>query len=98
MLLDIRFEWLTKIDIYQAIEMLAASWQEVKADAVANCFVKAQLSVVTESGVDEEEPQEPSNPSDISKAWDTLRANAGEPDEVILDDFLYADRDAVSTE
>lgn len=97
-ILDIRFERQTKIDIYQAIEMLAASWQEVKADTVANCFVKARVSVVTESGVDEEEPQEPSNPSDISEAWDTLRANGGVPDDVQLDDFLYADSDAVSTE
>ncbi|KAH6929235.1 hypothetical protein HPB50_025202 [Hyalomma asiaticum] len=97
-LLDIRFERPTKIDIYQAIEMLAASWQEVRAETVVNCFKKARVSVATEAGVDEEEPQEPSNPSDVSEAWDALRVNGGVPDDIALDDFLYADSDAVSTE
>ncbi|KAH6921566.1 hypothetical protein HPB50_002231 [Hyalomma asiaticum] len=87
-LLDIPFERPTKIDIYQAIEMLAASWQEVRAETVANCFKKARVSVATEAGVDEEEPQEPSNPSDVSEAWDALRVNGGVPDDVALDDFL----------
>lgn len=97
-LLDIRLERPTKIDIYQAIEMLAASWQEVKAHTVANCFRNARVSAVTETEVDEEEPQEPSNPPDVTEAWDALRANGGAPDDVALDDFLYADSDAVSTE
>lgn len=94
-LLDIRFERQTKVDIYQAIEMLAASWQEVGAQAIANCFVKAQIHEVVEAGVREEEP---SSLPDVTEAWDELRANGGVPDNVELGDFLYADQDAIATE
>ncbi|KAH7986418.1 hypothetical protein HPB49_025975 [Dermacentor silvarum] len=74
-MLNIRFERQTKINIYQAIEMLAASWQEVGAQTVSNCFTKAQIEVVQAGFCDDKE--EPENPPDVPKVWDALRANGG---------------------
>lgn len=95
-LLDIRLKRQTKISIYQAIEMLAASWQEVEAETVANCFVKAQISKVTQAGVCEDEVV-PSNPPDVTEAQDARRTNGGwVPDDIALGDFLYANNGAAS--
>ncbi|KAH6940863.1 hypothetical protein HPB50_009102 [Hyalomma asiaticum] len=78
--------------------MVTAPWQEVKANTVANCFTKARISVVTEPGVNEEEHQEPSNPPDATEACDAICANGGAPENVALEELLYADSDAVSKE
>uniref|UniRef100_A0A1E1XKZ6 Putative tick transposon n=1 Tax=Amblyomma sculptum TaxID=1581419 RepID=A0A1E1XKZ6_AMBSC len=95
-LLDIRLEREMKIDIYQAVEMLAASWQEVRAEVIRNCFLKAGIAINAQAGADDEE--DISTPSDVAEAWNELRTNGGVPDDVELDDFLFADNAAVATE
>lgn len=95
MLLDIRLEWPTKVDIYQAIEMLAASWQEVGSQVITNCFAKAQVNKAIQATVTEDEP---SSPPEVAEAWDELRMNGGVPDGVELCNFLFVDNGAVATE
>ncbi|XP_072144212.1 tigger transposable element-derived protein 6-like [Dermacentor andersoni] len=96
-LLDIRLEREMKIDIYQAVEMLAASWQEVRAEVIANCFLKAGIAKNARAGADEEE-EDLSTPSNVAEAWNELCTNGGVPDDVELTDFLFADNAAVTTE
>ncbi|XP_072141997.1 tigger transposable element-derived protein 6-like [Dermacentor andersoni] len=96
-LLNIRLEREMKIDIYQAVEMLAASWQEVRAEVIANCFLKAGIAKNARAGADEEE-EDLSTPSNVAEAWNELCTNGGVPDDVELTDFLFADNAAVTTE
>lgn len=101
LLLNIRLQRDTKVDIVQAIEMLEASWRETSAEIVANCFRKARIStevqVVQAEEIDAGE-EEPSCPPDLAEAWISLRTNGGAPDHLQICDFLYADNCAVTTE
>lgn len=102
LLLDLRFQRETKVDIFRAVEMLEASWRETSADVISNCFRKARITKVVETA--EECPEtgsgeeEPSSPPDLAEAWVSLRANGAVPDNVQLGDFLHADDCAVTTE
>lgn len=76
-----------KIDIYQAIEMLAASWQGRKTDIIGNCFNKAQI--MNDAQVrDGDSEEEPSSTPDVAEVWGTLRTNGAVPDDLQLRDFL----------
>lgn len=44
LLLDLRFQRETKVDIFRAVEMLEASWRETSADVISNCFRKARIT------------------------------------------------------
>lgn len=100
LLLDLRFQRETKVDIFRAVEMLEASWRETSADVVLNCFRKARITKEVETAEEcpETGEEESSSPPDLAEAWVSLRANGAVPGDVQLCDFLHADDCAVTTE
>lgn len=107
LLVDMRLKRETKVDTIQAVEMLAASWQSTGRDVIVNSFRKAGFTSAIGSTSGDSELSEPcanNNVDDefalpeIEQQWDTLRVEGGVPDDVELQDFLYADSCAACTE
>ncbi|KAG0421932.1 hypothetical protein HPB47_002210 [Ixodes persulcatus] len=47
LLLDLRLKCQTKVDIFQALEMLSASWKDTAKEVLKNCFRKAGFETPT---------------------------------------------------
>lgn len=89
-LLNIRCNRETKVDVIQAIEMLAASWESTKQEVEVNCFKKAGFCAEPDAGEGtssadagemEEDDVEESSASDIAAQWDVLKESGSVPEK-----------------
>lgn len=105
LLLDLHLKRPTKVDIYQAMEMLSASWTATSKETVVNCFRKAGFHDLegatgagTASGGVHQEDDDMANDQALHAAWRNLQGDGAAPDNVELDDYLYADSAVIATE
>ncbi|KAH9379458.1 hypothetical protein HPB48_012854 [Haemaphysalis longicornis] len=94
-----------KVDIYQATEMLSASWTATPKETVVNCFRKAGFHDLegatgagTASGGVYREDKDMANDQALYAAWRNLQVGGAAPENVELDDYLYADSAGSATE
>ncbi|KAH7941257.1 hypothetical protein HPB49_011352 [Dermacentor silvarum] len=85
-----------KIDLLGAIEMLKASWDNVKQSTIANCFQHAGFAGCTdEASVEESEEAGlacADEESQLAETWSKLESLVGaEPQSMCIDDFVGGD-------
>ncbi|XP_064468534.1 tigger transposable element-derived protein 6-like [Ornithodoros turicata] len=99
MLLDIRLNSNTKVDVYQAVEMLAASWVATSASIIRNCFRKA-VFVLDHALASLDDSQNTENISpELVATWQSLSEFSDVvPDGTTLDDYVNSDASVVATE
>ncbi|KAG0413147.1 hypothetical protein HPB47_009721 [Ixodes persulcatus] len=59
LLLDLRLKRQTKVDIFQVLEMLSASWKVTTKEVIKNCFRKAGFETPAASAPEEVDSEEP---------------------------------------
>ncbi|XP_064455097.1 tigger transposable element-derived protein 6-like [Ornithodoros turicata] len=92
LLLNLRLQVETKVDIYVAMKMLSAAWTATQPSTVANCFRHAGFKQCESS----QAAQECDTLSSVADAWQALRG--GVRDDIELEDFIDMDQDVVATE
>lgn len=94
MLLNIEKKRPTEINLFMALEMLAAAWTATSAAVIENCFRHAGFGHHAPAASPAPEVSE--SGGDLEEAWDALRS-AGDsvPSIVELEDFLCADADVI---
>ncbi|XP_064462141.1 tigger transposable element-derived protein 6-like [Ornithodoros turicata] len=99
MLLDIRLNRNTKVDVYQAVEMLAASWVATSASIIRNCFRKAGFVLDHAlASLDDSQNAESISP-ELVPTWQSLSEFSDVvPDGTTLDDYVNSDASVVATE
>ncbi|KAH7953954.1 hypothetical protein HPB49_014541 [Dermacentor silvarum] len=85
-----------KIDLLGAIQMLKASWDNVKQSTIANCFQHAGFAGCTdEASVEESEDAGlacADEESELAETWSKLESFVGaEPQSMCIDDFVGGD-------
>ncbi|KAH7964803.1 hypothetical protein HPB49_001460 [Dermacentor silvarum] len=85
-----------KIDLLGAIQMLKASWDNVKQSTIANCFQHAGFAGCTdEASVEESEEAGlacADEESELAETWSKLESFVGaEPQSMCIDDFVGGD-------
>ncbi|KAG0437725.1 hypothetical protein HPB47_017312 [Ixodes persulcatus] len=114
LLLDLCLKRQTKVDIFQDLKMLSASWKVTAKEVIKNCCSKAGFEKPAASAPEEVDSKETnggaSSFSTIStekdeqdqkalwEAWQSVHSDGVVPDGVALDDFLYGDSCVVVTE
>lgn len=106
LLVDIRLQRTTRVDVFQAIEMLAASWAATEVDVIKNCLQKAGfcdkenlLPRDQDCGHTEGAEGNSAVAQELSEAWQSLGAyEDAVPQGTTLEDFLQSDADVVATE
>ncbi|XP_025243377.1 tigger transposable element-derived protein 6 [Theropithecus gelada] len=83
-----------KVDIKQAIDMIAAAWWSVKPSTVVKCWQKAGIIPMEFAECDiESAASEPDTA--IEKLWHTVAIATCVPNEVNFQDFVTADDDLI---
>ncbi|KAM7281492.1 tigger transposable element-derived protein 6-like [Ixodes scapularis] len=94
LLLNLEIKRETKIDVYMAIEMVAASWRATRSSIVVNCFRHAgfhtSTSEAASGSTSPQHEQEEASPS----CWEELRRRDQVAADQDFDDFVNADTDA----
>ncbi|XP_049517686.1 tigger transposable element-derived protein 4-like [Dermacentor silvarum] len=97
----------TDVDMFMALEMIAAAWIATSPAMITNCFTHAGLVTPQASCADPAEPEEGSPvgalddgdsavPPSLTSAWGELCAVANEiPDGLSVHEFVYADEGVV---
>ncbi|KAH7974874.1 hypothetical protein HPB49_020598 [Dermacentor silvarum] len=97
----------TDVDMFMALEMIAAAWIATSPAVITNCFTHAGLVTPQASCADPAEPEEGSPvgalddgdsavPPSLTSAWGELCAVANEiPDGLSVHEFVYADEGVV---
>lgn len=101
LLVDFRLERITKVDVFQAIEMLAASWASSTVIVIRNCFRKAGFCDKENMSCDRDRDGAEGNNvvQQLCDAWQSLTAyEDAVPEGATLDDFLQSDANVVATE
>ncbi|XP_043838999.1 tigger transposable element-derived protein 6 [Dromiciops gliroides] len=80
-----------KINIKQAIDMIAGAWWSVKQSTVVKCWQKAGIIPMEFTDTDPEEDDEPDIA--IEKLWNSVAIATCVPNEVTFQDFVAADND-----
>lgn len=99
MLLNMERQRPTEINLFMALEMLAAAWTATSSSVIENCFRHAGFGRLASAASPAPEVNVHEGSADLqplTEAWDALRS-AGDsvPDIVELDDFLCADADVI---
>lgn len=96
LLLNLRLNLPTKVEVSHAVEMVAAAWQSTASTTIVNCFRKAGFAAVDDAAAVEDVPEAP--PAFVS-AWENLQQREDAvPAGVGLSDFLAVDDCLVATE
>ncbi|XP_040070451.3 tigger transposable element-derived protein 6-like [Ixodes scapularis] len=94
LLLNLEIKRETKIDVYMAIEMVAASWRATRSSIVVNCFRHAgfhtSTSEAASGSTSPQHEQEEASPS----CWEELRRRDQVAADQDFDDFVNANADA----
>ncbi|KAG0419283.1 hypothetical protein HPB47_004210 [Ixodes persulcatus] len=89
LLLDLRLKRQTKVDIFQALEMLSVSWKVTAKEVINNCFMSAGFEIPAASDPEEVYSEEPNGgPSFFSTI----------PRGSEREDFFYGGSCVVTTE
>lgn len=107
LLLNLQMKRPTDVDMFMALEMIAAAWIATSPAVITNCFTHAGLVTPQASCADPAEPEEGSPvgalddgdsavPPSLTSAWGELCAVANEiPDGLSVHEFVYADEGVV---
>lgn len=106
LLVKLRMKQELKIDLLGAIQMLKASWENVKRDTIANCFRHAgfvacveELSEQAEGQSDEVPDESEEDRRELGETWDRFSRFVGAvPETMSIDDFVGDDDDATTAE
>ena len=85
----------SSVTLLDAIHTAAASWEEVTAITIQNCFKKAGFPMQDDENEDEDNFDEQAADDDtltMREAWDTMAI-----DGVSLEDYMTADENVVAT-
>lgn len=89
-----------RLNLYIALEMMAAAWAATGREIVANCFEHAGLKL---GGADADFPEDPADcseagrpPAEALASWAALQDAGNVPCGVELDDFIDADADVIA--
>ncbi|XP_075752351.1 uncharacterized protein LOC142818040 [Rhipicephalus microplus] len=84
-----------KIDLLGAIQMLKASWENVKQSTIANCFRHAGFGRTDEESVEESEEAGlacADEESELTETWSKLESFVGAgPQSICIEDFVGGD-------
>lgn len=89
------------VDVFESLQMLAEAWKSVKPAVITACFRRAGVDVKVDISLlsrESEVDHVVALPSTVAKPWHLLRICGFVPEDVTLNDFLYSDSWAVTTE
>lgn len=82
----------TKIDLYMALQMMAAAWSTLKRDTISNCFRHSGFGNTNSSTEAEDElVSKEAEDALIASQWTALEDKGFVAADVQLDDFLHVD-------
>ncbi|XP_070390804.1 tigger transposable element-derived protein 6-like [Dermacentor albipictus] len=92
----------TKLDLYMALQMMAAAWAATGRPVIANCFTHAGFKL-GDPDIDSAEDAADCNgavqpPADVIASWAALQGAGSVPSSVELDDFIDADVNVIARE
>lgn len=88
-----------KITLSMAVQMMYASWHEVKAQTVRHCFAKAGMLVPDENSDPCDDAVEAASTEQVKTVWEQLATSElVYSEDASLDDFLMADGSALTRE
>ncbi|XP_077512797.1 LOW QUALITY PROTEIN: uncharacterized protein LOC144123973 [Amblyomma americanum] len=96
LLLDLRLERPTKVDLFQALEMLSASWNSTSKEIFENCFRKVGFK--TAEAASSEAALPALEEEALDERWQRLRSDGAIPEGVELDDYLFGGSCVLATE
>uniref|UniRef100_A0A224Z9W5 Tick transposon n=1 Tax=Rhipicephalus zambeziensis TaxID=60191 RepID=A0A224Z9W5_9ACAR len=96
----------TKVDLFMALQMVAAAWTATRRSIIENCFahagfkpdaeVTANLSIELDEDGDRGRVEPPSR--EATAAWAALRDTGNVPEHVSMDQFFAVDADVIAHE
>ncbi|KAH7960026.1 hypothetical protein HPB49_016267 [Dermacentor silvarum] len=82
----------TKVDLFMALQMIAASWCATRSAIIRNCFRHAGFSAQATENSDSENEDGDGSPSDeVEAAWAALLESGDVPAGVHPDEYIQAD-------
>lgn len=83
----------TKVDLFMALQMMAAAWSAMRCSIIANCFKHAGFveKVTSSTGAAEDCDEQVSPPPGISAAWQALKEAGNVPADIQLEEFIDVD-------
>lgn len=94
----------TKVDLFMALEMIAAAWTATRRSVIKNCFAHAGFKPTAEEAansatVEEDDCVRVEPPStEVTAAWAALRDSGNVPVDLSIDEFIAVDADVVAHE
>lgn len=89
----------TKVDLYMAVQMLAAAWMSTRGEVVKNCFAHAGFrpEEMCSSSDDAQAADDvgPGQDATTAEAWAALEEAGIVPENVALSDYVNADADVI---
>lgn len=85
----------TKVDLFMAVQMIAAAWTATRRNIIANCFAHAGFNHGNEA-TDKDDRFKVEPPStEATAAWAALRDTGNAPTDASMEDYISIDADII---